>query len=489
MVRERSVCVTCVSFFAFAVFALSSSSVRAQTLNPTSAEFSPSSDHNNTTPDGTPIVSSYRLDLFLQGAAAPFQSYSLGKPTPDSATGLINVNLTSIFAGWPVPGTIYVADVAAVGPGGAAPSALSNTFAFGTACTFSVAPANASATSNGGAASVAVAAGAGCTWTATSNAAWITISSGGGGSGNGTVNYSVAANTATSSRMGTLTIAGQTVTVTQAAATSSCTFGVSPTMVSAGGPGGPASLGVTSGAGCNWTAASTAGWITVTGGASGSGNGTVNYTVNANSSSSTRTGTLNVAGTTVFVTQDPACTFTVSPTNPSATAAGGAASVSVTSGNGCGWTATSNASWIAVTSGGSGTANGTITYTVAANTAMTSRTGTLTAAGRTVTVTQAAAACSFTVSPTSASTTAAGGAATISVTAGAGCSWTAAAVDSWMTVTSGSSGTGNGTVHYTVQANTGKKTRTGTLTIAGRTVTVNQDTAAPSAPKNVHIKK
>ena len=44
----------------------------------------------------------------------------------------------------------------------------------------------------------------------------------------------------------------------------------------------------------------------------------------------------------------------------------------------------------------------------------------------------------------------------------------------WITVTSGSSGTGNGTVSYTVAANTSTTSRTGTLTIAGLTATVTQ---------------
>jgi all-beta uncharacterized protein len=45
-------------------------------------------------------------------------------------------------------------------------------------------------------------------------ASWITITSG-SGSGNGTVTYSVAANSSTTSRSGSLTVAGQTVTVSQ----------------------------------------------------------------------------------------------------------------------------------------------------------------------------------------------------------------------------------------------------------------------------------
>jgi hypothetical protein len=41
-------------------------------------------------------------------------------------------------------------------------------------------------------------------------------------------------------------------------------------------------------------------------------------------------------------------------------------------------------------------------------------------------------------------------------------------------VTSGSAGSGNGTVRFNVASNDGKK-RTGTLTVAGRTFTVDQD--------------
>jgi uncharacterized protein (TIGR03437 family) len=56
----------------------------------------------------------------------------------------------------------------------------------------------------------------GCTWTAASNASWITVQSGASGSGSGTVAYSVTANTGATQRAGTLTVAGQTFTVTEA---------------------------------------------------------------------------------------------------------------------------------------------------------------------------------------------------------------------------------------------------------------------------------
>ena len=83
-------------------------------------------------------------------------------------------------------------------------------------CTYSINPSGNSFASSGGTGSVNVTASGGCTWTAVSNAAsWITVSSGSTGSGNGTVAYSVPANPNTTSRTGTITIAGQTFTVTQ----------------------------------------------------------------------------------------------------------------------------------------------------------------------------------------------------------------------------------------------------------------------------------
>ena len=66
----------------------------------------------------------------------------------------------------------------------------------------------------------------------------------------------------------------------------------------------------------------------------------------------------------------------------------------------------------------------------------------------------------------------------VAVTAsGSSCAWTASvATDStsMLSITSGSSGTGSGTVAYQVSANPGSTARTGTMTIAGQTFTVTQ---------------
>ena len=91
---------------------------------------------------------------------------------------------------------------------------------FQSVCTYSLSSSSKSFTASGGTGSVSVAASSNsCNWTAISNISWITIISGSSGTGNGMVNYSVSANTATSQRTGTITIAGETLTVTQDSST------------------------------------------------------------------------------------------------------------------------------------------------------------------------------------------------------------------------------------------------------------------------------
>jgi hypothetical protein len=84
------------------------------------------------------------------------------------------------------------------------------------------------------------------------------------------------------------------------------------------------------------------------------------------------------------------CTYSISPRSVTVTYSGGYADVKVTSQSGCSWTAVSNVDWIKVVSGAKGAGNGTVRYYVTANPDYYSWTGTLTIAGQTFTVTQAA---------------------------------------------------------------------------------------------------
>lgn len=66
-----------------------------------------------------------------------------------------------------------------------------------------------------------------------------------------------------------------------------------------------------------------------------------------------------------------------------------------------------------------------------------------------------------------------GGTAAIGVTTNSGCAWTVTSSGSFITVTSASSSSGAGTVNVIIAENLGDG-RSGTLTIAGQTVAVNQ---------------
>jgi hypothetical protein len=59
------------------------------------------------------------------------------------------------------------------------------------------------------------------------------------------------------------------------------------------------------------------------------------------------------------------------------------------------------------------------------------------------------------------------------VRTGSECSWTATRETGWIEIISGASGTGNGTVAFSVREFNGMG-RSGSLTVAGRTVTVTQ---------------
>jgi hypothetical protein len=64
------------------------------------------------------------------------------------------------------------------------------------------------------------------------------------------------------------------------------------------------------------------------------------------------------------------------------------------------------------------------------------------------------------------------------ITLGSNCTWTATSDEpSWLTITNGSNGSGNGTITYSVSPNNsaGTPTRTGRLSIAGQTFTVTQE--------------
>jgi subtilisin family serine protease len=84
-----------------------------------------------------------------------------------------------------------------------------------TVCTFTLSNASQSVSSVGGSFSFDVIAPQNCDFSITGNTSWISVTNGNSGSGNGTVNFNVSSNPG-AARDGTITVAGQTFTVSQA---------------------------------------------------------------------------------------------------------------------------------------------------------------------------------------------------------------------------------------------------------------------------------
>jgi hypothetical protein len=143
---------------------------------------------------------------------------------------------------------------------------------------------------------------------------------------------------------------------------------------------------------CSWTATTSNSWINVVT-PSGSGDGTVAYFVSENTTGSARYGSINVNGQTYAVNQvggagSLSCTYFVSSSSETFPRAGGSSSVLVLASTGCEWIVSNPNSWITLTAGPAGSADGVVGYTVAPNDTGQTRVGVMVIAGSTFTVTQ-----------------------------------------------------------------------------------------------------
>jgi CheY-like chemotaxis protein len=169
-----------------------------------------------------------------------------------------------------------------------------------------------------------------------------------------------------------------------------CAYAISPQSAWASAAGNVAMINVTAGAGCYWTAGSSASWISVNT-TMGSGNGTLSYTVAPNTTTSARSGYLIVAEQVFWLTQEAAvstCAYSLSSAGSSIGSGGGTVSVDVTTDANCSWNVANANGWISILSGASGNGPGRVTLSVGANTSSSTRSGNLTIAGENYSITQ-----------------------------------------------------------------------------------------------------
>lgn len=229
-----------------------------------------------------------------------------------------------------------------------------------------------------------------CAWTAKSNVSWISVFSGVSGTGKDTVGFFVDRNPTQAARTGTLFIAGQAVAVTVNQAGAVCDYSLSPPSINFPVTGGPGTVEVT--ASCIW-ATNSSPWITIPPNTQGTFDGKFSYTVAPNPCVSSRSGAIAVGITGVKAQQLPV-TQDGSPSNLSlspATATVGAAltdgKITVSTGDGCAWSAFSDVSWLQIVSAPSASGTNNLSYRAAANPSAT-RTGSIHVGSQIFTLTQ-----------------------------------------------------------------------------------------------------
>jgi hypothetical protein len=247
---------------------------------------------------------------------------------------------------------------------------------------------------------VSVLSGTSCNWTVQNAIPWLNVSTT-AGAGNAGVTLTPQANTSAVARRGTMTIAGQQVSVTQSGVP--CTFSASPPSLALSAAAQQAQVTLTAAVGCAWNTQSSAPWLSVSPSA-GNGSGTLTLTIGANSVATSRAGAITVGGLSIPVAQAGTVEAAAAPPPPPAACASlrlqrdgdqmpaaglsGESAVAVLADTVCKWASQSSVPWLTVTAGGTGTGNGTLKYVVQPNNEPSLRIGTIETGGKTFTVTQ-----------------------------------------------------------------------------------------------------
>ena len=339
-------------------------------------------------------------------------------------------------------------------------------------------------------------------WSATVSADWLTISPSSGEAGKNSVKVEVEENRTGQPRSATITISDKesmqkvSVTVRQEALKASLT--VSPESLEFSANKGEEMLNVTSNT--DWVITKDAEWITLDSD-KGKGLATIAAGVTENTSLTSRTGSITVSTSdgsvkkTVSVRQSGAAVvFSVDKNEHSVAAAGGDFTVKVT--RNIGYKINSQPEWVKQPDKANSGNVDTYTFTAEANTSTEAREGVIVFCNDNnecvpVTVKQAGANATLSVSPAELTFTANTESKSLDVTSNT--AWTAASGASWAKLNK-TNGSGNAQIAVTAEENTAITQRSATITIktadgkASATVKVTQSAANVifSVDKNEH---
>ncbi|MDQ8182898.1 beta-propeller fold lactonase family protein [Pelagicoccus sp. SDUM812005] len=222
-------------------------------------------------------------------------------------------------------------------------------------------------------------------WEAISEVEWLIVSSpvDGAGSGNQGVSYRSLLNESQNERTGKIIVGGLEHTVVQEG--SPPFLRISPSRTEVAASGGTKIVSIESNQ--DWTASEAADWISITSGASGSNYGSVVLSVAANDSFDERLAELTINDRTHIVEQAgklPVLELSAAETRFDQD--GGAGSVSVTAN--VDWSASVSVPWISLTAGTSGSSDGVVAFSVAANDTPSVRTADILVNDQAISITQ-----------------------------------------------------------------------------------------------------
>jgi len=262
----------------------------------------------------------------------------------------------------------------------------------------------------------------------------------------------------------------------------SCSFGLDRYTADVPSAGGSVKVELVTAGGCSWMASTAAPFVSGLAPTSGTTSAAIQMTVAANASSSGRTATVTIGTETFTIAQQGTspCSNSLAPTSANVGAAAQTGSVTLTSAPGCAWTASSSDPTVATitTDPPSGQDSATVGYAVSGNTGPSVRSATLTIAGQAFAITQAA--CGYAVDQNTFSVSGAATTVAVNVSTAGSCQWTASTSAPFIGFISGATGTGSGTVQLAIAANPSASPRSGTVTIAGQTVTIAQGPGFPT---------
>ena len=349
-----------------------------------------------------------------------------------------------------------------------------------TGYTGAISPESAEWDCAGGSGEIAVTVDAGVAWTAAANVDWIAVEPRSGRS-SGTVKYTVVGYDETPTRSGSVTVAGETFSVTQTGVDVTLT----PMTKTLDWRANAFEVMVGALAETHWTPVPEASWLSVVDAGYGYGDSAILVAVGENPSAQTRVGTVAVGSKRVTVTQTGTSDLTLelTPAEATASAVGAYGNIAVYGTPDAAWEAAATVEWITISSGATGAGNGNIKYIVMANPLLEERTGKIkvtmtpgTGGGPALeavhTVRQGVI--EPTVAPAAVAFRASGGSTNVQLTVADNTQWTATSNDSWLRLTSASSSAGSAKISFDAAANPSTEGRQGTLTIAGKTVSVSQ---------------